>query len=129
MSSRMRTVARLLRRWQGHGLYCGFRLERRLFLALGENERVAFDRDLAELVHHRAGAGGNEPADDDILLKPVERVGLAVDRSLGEDARCLLERRRRDERTRLQRGFGNAEQHRVRGCQFLAFGPEASIDL
>ena len=55
-------MARLLRRWQGHRLHCSFRFERRFLLALGKNERVAFDRNLAELVHHRAGAGGNEPA-------------------------------------------------------------------
>src|SRR6202161_139204 len=103
--------------------------ERRLPLALGENERVAFDGDLADLVHHGAGAGWYQPADDDVLLEPVQRVGLAVDRSLGEHARRLLERRRRDERARLQRGLGDAEQHRMRGRRLLAFGPEAGIDL
>src|SRR5580692_1293112 len=75
-------TARLLRRRQSRGLLGGFGLERRLLLALGENERVAFDRDLADLVHHGAGAGGNEPADDDVLLEPIECVGLAVDRRL-----------------------------------------------
>src|SRR5580704_1115302 len=85
---------RLLRRRQRRRLLRGFGLERRLLLALGENERVAFDRDLADLVHHGAGAGGDEPADDDVLFEAVERVGLAVDRRLGEHPGGLLERRR-----------------------------------
>src|SRR6202045_881443 len=122
-------AAGLLRRRQCRGLRGGFGPQRRLFLALGEDERVAFDGDFAGLFPQGAGAGGDEPADNDVLLKPVERVGLAVDRGLGEHARRLLERRRRDERARLQRGFGNAEQHRMRGRRLLAFGPEPGVDL
>ena len=62
----------------------------------------------------RAGAGRDQPADDDVLLEAVERVDLAVDGGLGEHARGLLERRRRDERAGLQRRLGDAEQHRMR---------------
>ena len=76
---------------------------------------------LAQPVHHGAGAGRDQPADDDVLLEAVERVDLAVDRRLGEHARRLLERRRRDERAGLQRGLGDAEQHRMRGRRLLAF--------
>src|SRR5580693_8785311 len=122
-------AARLLRCRQCRGFRGGFGPQRRLFLALGENERVAFDRDFADLVHHGAGAGGDQPADDDVLLEAVERIGLAVDRGLGEHARRLLERRRRDERARLQRGLGDAEQHRMRGRGLLALGHEAGVGL
>src|ERR1700731_5167417 len=80
-------AARLLRRRQCRGLRGGFGPKRRLLLALGENERVAFDRDFADLVHHGAGAGGDQPADDDVLLEPIQRVGLAVDRGPGGDRR------------------------------------------
>src|SRR5215472_7250185 len=75
------TTIRLLRRRQRRRLLRGFGLERRLllFLALGENELVALGRNLADLVHHGAGAGWDEPADDDVLREPIERVGLAVD--------------------------------------------------
>ena len=54
-----------------------------LLLALGEDKLIAFDRDLAELVHHRAGSRRDQPADDDVLFETVERVDLAVDRGLG----------------------------------------------
>src|SRR3546814_9683662 len=47
---------------------------------------------------------------DHILLEADQRVLLALDRRLGEDAGGLLERRRRDEAARLQRRLGDAEQ-------------------
>src|SRR5882762_851991 len=40
---------------------------------------------------------GDELADDDVLLETKEPVLLAHDRGLGEDARRLLEGRRREE--------------------------------
>src|SRR6516225_7564020 len=49
-------------------------------LALGENELVALERDFAQAVHHRAGSGRDQTADDDVLLEAVERVGLAANR-------------------------------------------------
>src|SRR5262245_44101833 len=100
-----------------------------LLLALGKNELVALERDFAQLVHHRAGAGRDQTADDDVLLETVERVGLAADRSFGEYTCCLLERSGRDERTRLQGRLGDAEQHRVPDRRLLAFGHRPSIDL
>src|SRR6202140_4200280 len=123
------SAEQLLRRRQCRGLRGGFGPERRLLLALGENERVAFDGDFADPVHHRACSRRDQPADDDVLLEAIERVGLAVDRGLGEHARRLLERRRRDERARLQRGLGDAEQHRMRGRGLLALGHEAGVGL
>src|ERR1044071_742057 len=81
-----------------------------LLLALLEDERVALGRDLAQAVHHRTGAGRDQAADDDVLLEAVERVDLAVDRGLGEHARGLLERRRRDERAGLQARLGDRSE-------------------
>src|SRR5271156_338768 len=72
---------------------------------------------------------GVQPAAEEIFLEPAGRVGLAVDRGLGEYACRLLERRRRDERARLQRGLGDAEQYRMRGRRLFAFGHDPGIDL
>jgi hypothetical protein len=55
-----------------------------VLLALLEDQRIAFDRDLAQEVHHGAGAGRDQAADDDVLLQPVEGVGLAVEGGLGK---------------------------------------------
>src|SRR6516164_3923345 len=100
-----------------------------LLLAFGEDELIALDGDLAELVHHRPGSRRDQPADDDVLFEAVERVDLAVDRGLGEHARRLLERRRRDEGPGLQRRLGDAEQHRMRGCGLLTFRHHPRINL
>src|ERR1700761_9851731 len=82
---------RLLRRGQRGRLGGRFGLDGGLALALGEDERVALDGDLADTVHLRAGAGRDEPADDDVLLEALELVDLAVDGGLGEHTRGLLE--------------------------------------
>jgi hypothetical protein len=42
--------------------------------------------------------GRDQAADDDVLLEAAQVVDLAVDGRLGQHARRLLERRRRDER-------------------------------
>ena len=52
---------------------------------------------LARGVEGHAGAGGDQAADDDVLLQAAQLVALAHDRRLGQHARRLLERRRRDE--------------------------------
>src|SRR5215475_6198674 len=85
-----RRQLRRLRSLRGSGFGCG------LLLALLKDERVALAGDLAQPVHHGAGARRDQPADDDVLLEAFERVDLAVDRGFGEHARGLLERRRRD---------------------------------
>src|SRR5580704_1748822 len=123
---------RLLSRRQRHRLDSWLGRHRRrfsLFLALGEDEGVAFDRDFADFVHHRAGAGRDQPTYDDVLLETVERIGLAVDRSFGEHAGRLLERSRGDERARLQRGLGDAKQYRMGDRKLLAFsgGPGVGV--
>ena len=58
--------------------------------------------DLPEQVHHAAGAGRNQPADDHVLLQALQRVDLAVDGGIGQHPGGLLEGGRRDERAGLQ---------------------------
>src|SRR5262249_40574018 len=112
----------LFRRRQCRGFLRLGRSFGRILLAFFENERITLGRDFAQAIHHRTGAGRDQAAHDDVLLESVERVSLAVDGSLGEHARRLLERCRRNERTRLQTGLGNAEQNRMPGCALLTLG-------
>src|SRR5881392_3685639 len=67
-----------------------------------------------------ARAGRDEPADDDVLLQTAQVVGLAGDGGLGEHARRLLERRRRDEAVRRERRLRDAEEHGLGGGRPLA---------
>ena len=63
-------------------------------------------------------------------LSPSSVSRLAVDGSLGEHSRRLLERCCRDERTRLQARLGDAEQNRMsRLRRFLPSIPHLSVDL
>src|SRR3954453_3746340 len=57
-----------------------------------------------------ASSGRNQAADDDVLLEPAQVIHLALNRSFGEHARGLLERRCGDERLGCQRRLGDAEQ-------------------
>src|SRR6185436_595731 len=68
---------------------------------------------LADAAQHAASAGRDQAADDDVLLEALEGVDLAVDGGLGQHARGLLEGGGRDEAPGLQRGLGDAEQHRL----------------
>src|SRR5262249_26617127 len=113
-----------LRRRQLRGLGLG----RRLLLALFENELVALASNFAQLVHDRAGSGRDKAAHDHVLLEPIERVGLAVDRGFGEHARGLLERGCGDERAGLQRRLRDPED-RVRLGLLLAFFACPRVDL
>src|SRR5258708_25578281 len=76
--------------------------DRRLLLALVENQLVALDRDFADFGHRGSGARRDQPADNDVLLEAFQRVHLAVDGGFGEHAGGLLERGRREERAGLQ---------------------------
>src|SRR6266545_1326464 len=69
--------------------------------------------DVEVLVVREPGAGGDEPAHDDVLLEAAEVVDLAADGGLGEHLRRLLEGRRRDERLGRERRLGDAEQQRL----------------
>src|SRR6266478_4112153 len=101
----------LLRRWQLLDRLLGS-LER-LLRAFVQNKLIALGRDFAQLAHHGAGSGRDQPPDDDVLLQAVQRIDLAVDRRLGENPGGLLERCRRNERAGLERGLGDAEENRI----------------
>ena len=64
--------------------------------------------------HSKPVPAGNQPAHRHVLLQAAQVVDLAGDRRLGEHARRLLERRRRDERVGRERRLGDAEQQRLR---------------
>src|SRR6185295_4987403 len=84
----------------------------RVLLPLLEDQLVAVAGNRADTGDRAASARRDEPADDDVLLEALERIDLALDRRLGEDAGGLLERGRRDEAAGLQARLGDAEQHR-----------------
>src|SRR5262245_56390862 len=104
-------------------------LRRGLRVALLEVERVALAGNFAQAVHHGAGTRRYQATDDDVLLEAFECVDLPIDRRLGEHARGLLERSRRDERPRLQRSLGDTEQHRVADGRLLALLVRPRVDL
>src|SRR6478735_3348688 len=102
--------------------------DRRLFLALVENQLVALDGNFANLGHRGAGARRDQPADNDVLLEAFQRVHLAVDGGFGEHTGGLLERGRREERAGLQARLGNAEQHRRSRGDLLALFLGLGVD-
>src|SRR5581483_10381645 len=120
----------LLRRRQRQrfGLGRG-RHDRRLLLALVQDQLVALDRDFADLGHRGAGARRDQPADDDVLLEAFQRIDLAVDGGLGEHAGGLLERRCREEGAGLQARLGDAEQNRRSRGGLLALFLGLLVDL
>ena len=72
-------------------------------LALFLQAHVAVASELAVFPQRAAGASRNETADDDVLLEALERIDLAGNRRLGEDAGGFLEGRGRDEGPGLRR--------------------------
>src|SRR5580658_10324162 len=73
----------------------------RLVLAVGAGRQdgaVALGGDRLEAVHDSAGARRDQAADDDVLLEALQGVDAAGNGRLGQYARGLLERGRRDER-------------------------------
>src|SRR5947199_4438720 len=91
---------------------------------------------LEELLGHvevvvvaHAGAGGDHPSHDDVLLEAAQAVHLAADRGLGEHPRGLLEARRRDEAVGRQRRLGDAEEQRPADGGGAAGGDDALVLL
>jgi hypothetical protein len=66
---------------------------------------------VAVILH--AGAGGNQTAHDDVLLQTAQVIDRSLDGSFGQHARCLLERRGRDERVGGERRLRDTEQQRT----------------
>ncbi len=69
-----------------------------------------------------AGARGNEAAHNDVFLQAAQVVLQPTNRRLGEHARSLLERRRRDEGLGRQGCLGDAQQHGFPGRLVLTLG-------
>src|SRR5439155_11474083 len=76
-----------------------------------------------------AGAGRDEPSDDHVLLQAAQMVDLALNGGFGEHARGLLERGRRDEGFRRQRGFGDPQQQRTACRGFATLSDDALVLL
>src|SRR2546426_12084692 len=57
----------------------------------------------------------DQMADDDVLLEPQQVVPRAADRRVGQHARGLLERRRRNERLRRQARLGDPQKQGLVG--------------
>src|SRR5579864_690338 len=73
-------------------------LDRRCLLRLRRRELlVPGRRELTPPRHHAARAGGDQAADDDVLLEARQHVDPPGNRRLGEDAGGFLEGRGRDE--------------------------------
>ena len=83
--------------------------------------------DVAVVLH--AGAGGDEAADDDVLLEAAQRVDGAVDAGFGEHAGGLLEARRRDEAVGGERRLGDAEEQRTTDCRTATLHEHALVFL
>src|ERR687893_1040011 len=76
---------------------------------------VALDGNGELPVAGQARGGGDELADNDVLLEAGQAVLLALDGPVGEDAGGLLEGGRGEEAVRGERGLRDAEQDRVEG--------------
>src|SRR3989441_4877735 len=101
-----------------------------LFRSLREDllhRRRAVGGDLQTAIVLHPGPRRNQPAHDDVLLQPAQVVDAARDRRLGEDARGLLERGRRNERVGRERGLGDPEQQRPAGRRLPALGHDALV--
>src|SRR5207253_6111553 len=80
-------------------------------------------------VGREARACRDQPADDDVLLQPAQVVLQSPHRRFRQHAGRLLERGRRDERLRRERGLGDAEQYRLKSCGLLAVVLRAIVDV
>src|SRR5210317_1234918 len=71
---------------------------------------VTLGCDAANALCRAACARRNQATHDDVFLEANQLVTLALHRSLGENAGCLLEGRRRYKATSLQAGLSDTKQ-------------------
>src|SRR2546427_7350828 len=74
-----------------------------------------FGNDFDAAVTRHPGPGGDQMADDDVLLQTAEMIGHPEHGSLSENTSCLLERRRGDEALGGERSLRNPKQQRLIG--------------
>src|SRR5205823_5581341 len=92
--------------------------------------REHLERLLAQLlVVVEAGPGGDQFADDHVLLQATQPVDLAGDGGFGQHPGCLLEGRGRQPARRVQGGLDQAEQHRLRHRGIAALGQHLGVGL
>src|SRR5438105_1895344 len=104
----------------------GWPLGARVALAGGGNRlrefREHLERLLAQLlVVVEAGPGGDQLADDHVLLQAAQPVDLAGDRGLGQHPGRFLEGCRRQPARRVERGLDQAEQNGLCHRRIAAF--------
>src|SRR5213075_1242229 len=85
--------------------------------------------DLDVVIPVNPGPRRNQVPDDDVLLETQQIVLGPADRRIGQDARGLLERRRRNKRLRRQARLRDAEQQRLAGGRLAALLHRALVDL
>src|SRR5215469_15179976 len=93
------------------------------------------EADVAVVLH--AGSGGDEAADDNVLLEAAQVIDSSLDGSFGQHARGLLEGSGGDERIRRERSLRDTEEQRATGCRtstfldhaLVLFGEAELIDL
>src|SRR5690606_23921662 len=76
---------------------------------------VAVVRDAFQRTDGSTGSRRNQATDDDVLFQAAQRIDLAGDSRLGENAGGFLEGSRGDERAGLQRRFGDTLKYRRSG--------------
>src|SRR6266568_5017787 len=73
------------------------------FLHYRRAHRFAFFDETNLAMLREAGAGRNQVTHDHVFLEPAETIDLAERCCFGQDARCILEGRRRDEAVGFER--------------------------
>ncbi len=82
----------------------------------------------ADLVHHAAGTSGDQTTHDHVFLQAFQRIGLAGNRRLGQNAGRFLEGSRRDKGPCLQACLGDAKQHRSSLGRFATFFHQTLVE-
>ena len=84
-------------------------------------------RELDVAVVLEAGSGGNEAADDHVLLEAAQVVDGSVDAGFRENTGGLLEAGRGDERVSRERSLGDAQEQRTACCGASTVGDNTVV--
>ena len=80
----------------------------RLFLTRLDHHVVPICCDATHALRRATRTRRDQTSDDYVFFQANQLITFTLDRCLGQNTSGFLERRRRDERTGLQRGFGDA---------------------